>query len=157
MDVSENSGTPKASILIGCSMVFHYKRSILGYPYFWKPPNNPCWFVTVWTPHRVAGKHVKFSWVLSRLEMRKHFMITPWFKWQSRHPRKSRYKPGTKKKSSPKILVSSLISTKNWGKGWIGCKLGRICGGFTPHPVTVTARMITFLEGNLYKPSFATG
>ena len=31
-------GTPKSSILIGFSMVFHYKPSILGYPYFWKPP-----------------------------------------------------------------------------------------------------------------------
>ena len=30
MDVSKNSGTPKSSIL----MSFHYKPSILGYPYF---------------------------------------------------------------------------------------------------------------------------
>ena len=35
MDVSENSGT-KSSILKG---VFHYKSSILGYPYFWKHPH----------------------------------------------------------------------------------------------------------------------
>ena len=35
LDVSENSGTPKSSILIG---VFHYKPSIFGYPYFWKHP-----------------------------------------------------------------------------------------------------------------------
>ena len=33
VSVSENSGTPKSSILIG---VFHYKPSILGYHYFWK-------------------------------------------------------------------------------------------------------------------------
>ncbi len=26
----------------------------------------------------------------------------------------------------------------------------------TPHPVTVTTRIITFLAGNPYKPSFAT-
>jgi len=36
-DVSENNGTPKSSILIGFSSfplyVFHYKPSILGYPY----------------------------------------------------------------------------------------------------------------------------
>ena len=32
MGVSKNSGTPKSSIL----MNFHYKPSILGYPYFWK-------------------------------------------------------------------------------------------------------------------------
>ena len=35
MGVSKNRGTPKSSILIG---VFHYKPSILGYPYFWKHP-----------------------------------------------------------------------------------------------------------------------
>ena len=35
--VSKNNGTPKSSILI----VFHYKPSILGYPYFWKHPNGP--------------------------------------------------------------------------------------------------------------------
>ena len=34
MQVSENSGTPKSSI----NRVFHYKSSILGYPYFWKHP-----------------------------------------------------------------------------------------------------------------------
>ena len=37
MDVSENSGTPKSSIL---TRVFLYKPSILGYPYFWKHPYN---------------------------------------------------------------------------------------------------------------------
>ena len=35
LGVSKNRGTPKSSILIG---VFHYKPSILGYPYFWKHP-----------------------------------------------------------------------------------------------------------------------
>ena len=35
MDVSENSGTLKSSILIGFSI---FKPSILGYPYFWKHP-----------------------------------------------------------------------------------------------------------------------
>ena len=35
MDVSENNGTPKSSILKG---IFHYKPSILGYHYFWKHP-----------------------------------------------------------------------------------------------------------------------
>ena len=39
MDVSENSGTPKSSILIG----FHYKPSIVGYPYFWKHPYSVHW------------------------------------------------------------------------------------------------------------------
>ena len=39
MDVSENTGTPKSSILIG---VFHYKPSILGaHPYFPSIPTTP--------------------------------------------------------------------------------------------------------------------
>ena len=38
MDVSENSGTPK---IIHFNRVFHYKPSILGYPYFWKHPDVP--------------------------------------------------------------------------------------------------------------------
>ena len=38
MDVSENSGTPKSS---HSNSVFHYKPSILGYPYFWKHPYRP--------------------------------------------------------------------------------------------------------------------
>ena len=40
MDVSENSGTPKSSILNHFNRVVHYKPSILGYPYFWKHPND---------------------------------------------------------------------------------------------------------------------
>ena len=35
MGVSKNRGTPKSSIF---NKVFHYKPSILGYPYFWKHP-----------------------------------------------------------------------------------------------------------------------
>ena len=36
MEVSLNGGTLKSSILIGFSVI----TSILGYPYFWKPPYN---------------------------------------------------------------------------------------------------------------------
>ena len=35
MGVSKNSGTPQ---IINFNRVFHYKPSILGYPYFWKHP-----------------------------------------------------------------------------------------------------------------------
>ena len=35
MGVAKNRGTPKSSIL---NRVFHYKPSILVYPYFWKHP-----------------------------------------------------------------------------------------------------------------------
>ena len=38
MGVSQNNGSPKSSILIGFSIINHYKPSILGYPYFWKHP-----------------------------------------------------------------------------------------------------------------------
>ena len=38
MDVSENSGTPKSSILIGCSIITH---PFWGTPYFWKYPYIP--------------------------------------------------------------------------------------------------------------------
>jgi len=38
MDVSENGGTPKSSILIGFSMVFHYKPSHFGVPLFLETP-----------------------------------------------------------------------------------------------------------------------
>ena len=37
MGVSENRGTPKSSHF---NRVFHYKASILGYPYFWKHPHH---------------------------------------------------------------------------------------------------------------------
>ena len=40
--VSENSGTPKSSILIGFSIINHPFWSILGYLYFWK---HPCLWV----------------------------------------------------------------------------------------------------------------
>ena len=35
MGVSKNRGTPQ---IIHFNRVFHYQSSILGYPYFWKPP-----------------------------------------------------------------------------------------------------------------------
>ena len=35
MGVSKNNGTPKSSMF---NRIFHHKSSILGYPYFWKPP-----------------------------------------------------------------------------------------------------------------------
>ena len=60
MDVSENSGTPKSSILI---RVFHYKPSILGYHYFRKHPYPKIWtldFRGTWQPEH--------SWTLEGVE-----------------------------------------------------------------------------------------
>ena len=50
MDLSENSGTPQ---IIHFDRVFHYKPSILGYPYFWKHPDG-------FTPSRCAPKKSTF-------------------------------------------------------------------------------------------------
>ena len=40
VDVSENRGYPQ---IINFNRVFHYKPSILGYPYFWKHPYSLIW------------------------------------------------------------------------------------------------------------------
>ena len=40
--------------------------------------------------------------------------------------------------------------TQKWGRD------SRVSVGTTPHPVTVTTRIISFLVGNPYKPSFVT-
>ena len=45
VDVSENSGTPKSSHF---NRVFHYKPSILGYPYYWKHPSMYTFFADFW-------------------------------------------------------------------------------------------------------------
>ena len=66
LDVSENSGfSPK---IIHCNGVFHYKSSILGYPYFWKPPPDAPWDGNICTqpfslrvyqwPHSTKGKRL---------------------------------------------------------------------------------------------------
>ena len=47
MDVSENSDTPRSSILIG---FFHYKPSILGYHYLWKHPYESTMILGNWKP-----------------------------------------------------------------------------------------------------------
>ena len=64
MGVSKNSGTPKSSILIG----FHYKPSILGYPYFWKHPNGTscCFksFLWGWTSESSGLRLWGISWFL---------------------------------------------------------------------------------------------
>ena len=39
----ENRGTSKSSNLIGCSRIFHYKQSILGYLHLWNLPYFFSW------------------------------------------------------------------------------------------------------------------
>ena len=55
MDVSENNGTPKSSILIGFSIItMHF-----GYPYFWKHPYSEfdkLWLVNLPPPNVPAQK-----------------------------------------------------------------------------------------------------
>ena len=59
MGVSENRGYPQ---IIHFNRVFHYKPSILGYPYFWKHPNLPTNCVSLspvgvcfWKPNFFGG------------------------------------------------------------------------------------------------------
>ena len=57
MEVSWNGGTPKSSILVGCSMI---NQPIWGTPYLWKPrygdgfvkpiPGKPMWISSSWCP-----------------------------------------------------------------------------------------------------------
>ena len=54
MDVSQNRGTPKSSILIRFS---NYKPSILGYPYFWKHPEMNVYLLWGRTLHVYLGIH----------------------------------------------------------------------------------------------------
>ena len=50
MDVSENSGfSPQ---IIHFNRVFHYKTSILGYPYCWKHPYGLVFFV--FSPKKIS-------------------------------------------------------------------------------------------------------
>ena len=60
MGVSLNGGTPKSSILIGFSKVFHYKPSILGYPYFWKHPYSVLDYLYVNVSLLCLGHHRVF-------------------------------------------------------------------------------------------------
>ena len=66
MVVSENSGTPKSSILIGFSIINIYKPSILGYPYFWKHPYSPyhpwdCYIYPTWKPWKSTIHVAKYT------------------------------------------------------------------------------------------------
>ena len=69
MDVSENSGTPKSSHF---NRVFHYKPSILGYPYFWKHPYNRC---NPKRPHLFSPREVSG---LRGLGKKHEYSLTPW-------------------------------------------------------------------------------
>ena len=66
MGVSENSGTPKSSILIGFS-IRNYTSSILGYPYFRKPPYD----IVIYSKSRI-----KKSWSMTHICMCKYYLHT---------------------------------------------------------------------------------
>ena len=63
--------------------------------------------------------------------------------------------------NNPRNLMSTENAPKDQKQTWKqklianGCKKN-VSLRSTPHPVTVTTRIITFLVGNPYKPSFAT-
>ena len=56
----------------------------------------------------------------------------------------------------PPISTPCVIQIHFWGSKCFDLKLLKESFRSTPHPVTVTTRIITFLVGNPYKPSFAT-
>ena len=59
MDVSENNGTPKSSILIGFSMIFTIH---LGYAYFWKHPyHKQKYQPSTWGFEKIERKLFKLS------------------------------------------------------------------------------------------------
>ena len=56
LDISENSGfSPQ---IIHFNRVFHYKSSILGYPYFWKHPFTYNEWLTFVVPDGSYGQHL---------------------------------------------------------------------------------------------------
>ena len=114
MGVSENSGTTKSSIF---NRVFHYKPSILGYPYFWfnthiimiRPPlSTHCAFFTTssciffW----YRGTVVASYW---RIDHR----AKPW-------TNRSMYPPNTcpSETSRAKSWHMPKVSWKRRGRGW---------------------------------------
>ena len=71
-------------------------------------------------------------------------------------------------RQTPVATTVQVPEDMTWaGEGWLNSQAGYsyplkfntilICLRSTPHPVSVTTRIITFLVGNPYKPSFATG
>ena len=68
MDVSENSGTPKSSILIGFSII-NYKPSILGYHYFWKHHETPIYiYICIWYKSRSSSTTLPHTQQTTALE-----------------------------------------------------------------------------------------
>ena len=57
---------------------------------------------------------------------------------------------------SPSFAVGKIIQPKLGTFQTCGGLVGKIYVGLSPLPVTVTTRIITFLVGDPYKPSFAT-
>ena len=68
MGVSENSGTPKSSILIGFSIINH---PFWGYPYFWKYPNDFMF---------MGGHHWRGFWADNP-----HFRMNPFLEYPYKH------------------------------------------------------------------------
>ena len=122
MGVSKNSGTPKSSIF---KRVFHYKPSILGYPYFWKYPYKHV--------HFEATFH--FNPSVEKIRRSSLCVATPTgqrFIWQTRamipgclepHPNKRKSSPSWEKKPDPQVQTDSF-RVAFW------CFLGVLFGNF---------------------------
>ena len=72
LSVSENSGTPKSSILIGCSIINH---PFWGYPYFWKYPSFKRKWI-IFQPSTFRG--LCYFWGEATIRLNKYSLVGGW-------------------------------------------------------------------------------
>ena len=101
----KNNGTTKSSILIYFNKVFHYKLSILGYPYFRKHPYHTCWGKKNWEYFTHFGGIFLFNFVAKFFKRNIHFsavstdLTAAQFKNPKFGPKKKTRKKNPRKKS----------------------------------------------------------
>ncbi len=88
--------------------------------------------------------------------------MTPWYIWEIdiSSYQKNHLQLVVNKCNQKASITKCLVFTAEWCFKWLGFAVGVVlsvlCLGTTPHPVTVTNRIILSLVGNPYKPLFAT-
>ena len=110
LDVSENSGTPKSSIFY---RVFHYKPSILGYPYFWKHPSLNL-FQRLVHKETIFGKYVSSIKPCKSKKMSRNFIFSPKTCWSERGTEKQKLIKSAVEPTDCMICVTSMITPKHW-------------------------------------------
>ena len=77
LGVSENNGTPKSSHF---NRIFHYKPSILGYPYFWKHPFRETIGCNPSQIKGTYGLHLQGAYLEIPSQLERSWPVTPIFK-----------------------------------------------------------------------------